>query len=153
MGKLRCGGYVFITWKGDHPPRHVHDYRDGKLFVKWAVQNPITELFVDKEAGREAFTYALHSGRSGIVHVEQVLEYHQDPTHLRDLLLDRLTLEAQKGIAAASQDRPCVRTVLDTCMSTGTLARMVVPNCGRDSIVSCPLTSRRRSLMLVNPSP
>lgn len=35
MGKLRRGGYVFITWIGDHPPRHVHVYRDGKLVVKW----------------------------------------------------------------------------------------------------------------------
>jgi hypothetical protein len=26
---------VFITWKGDHPPRHVHVYRDGRLVVKW----------------------------------------------------------------------------------------------------------------------
>ncbi len=35
MGKIRRGGYVFVTWKGDHPPRHVHAYRDGKLVVKW----------------------------------------------------------------------------------------------------------------------
>jgi len=25
------GGYVFIAWKGDHSPRHVHVYRDGRL--------------------------------------------------------------------------------------------------------------------------
>jgi len=30
---------VFITWKGDHPPRHVHVYRDGKLVVKWDLDN------------------------------------------------------------------------------------------------------------------
>ena len=35
MGKYRRGGYVFIAWKGDHPPRHVHVYRDSKLIVKW----------------------------------------------------------------------------------------------------------------------
>jgi hypothetical protein len=51
---------------------------------------------VDEEAGREAFTYVLDSGRTGTVHVEQVLEYNQDPRHLRDLLLYRLTIEAQK---------------------------------------------------------
>lgn len=61
--------------------------------------DPITELFVDREAGSEAFTYILHSGRSGTVHVEQVLEYNQDPAHLRDLLLYRLTLEAQRRSA------------------------------------------------------
>jgi hypothetical protein len=27
------------TWKGDHPPRHVHVYRDGKLIVKWDLDN------------------------------------------------------------------------------------------------------------------
>ncbi len=35
MGKLRRGGYIFFTWKSDHPPRHVHVYREGKLVVKW----------------------------------------------------------------------------------------------------------------------
>jgi len=39
MGKLRRGGYIFITWKGDHSPRHVHVYRDGKLVVKWDLDN------------------------------------------------------------------------------------------------------------------
>jgi hypothetical protein len=39
VGKLRRGGYVFITWKGDHPPRHVHVYRDGRLVVKWDFDN------------------------------------------------------------------------------------------------------------------
>ena len=38
MGKLRRGGYIFISWKGDHPPRHVHVYRDGKLVVKWDLE-------------------------------------------------------------------------------------------------------------------
>jgi len=39
VGKHRRGGYVFITWKGDHPPRHVHVYRDAKLIVKWDLDN------------------------------------------------------------------------------------------------------------------
>jgi hypothetical protein len=39
MGKLRRGGFVFLWWKGDHPPRHVHVYRDGKLIVKWDLDN------------------------------------------------------------------------------------------------------------------
>ncbi|MBI4266302.1 MAG: helix-turn-helix transcriptional regulator [Acidobacteria bacterium] len=63
------------------------------------IQDPIAELCVDAEAGHEAFTYVLHSGRTGTVHIEQVLEYNQDPSYLRDLLLYRLTLEAQKRIA------------------------------------------------------
>jgi len=35
LGKIRRGGYVFITWTGDHAPRHVHVYRNGRLIVKW----------------------------------------------------------------------------------------------------------------------
>lgn len=32
---MRRGGYIFLSWKGDHGPRHVHVYRDGRLIVKW----------------------------------------------------------------------------------------------------------------------
>lgn len=39
MGKVRRGGYIFVAWKSDHPPRHVHVYRDGKLVVKWDLDN------------------------------------------------------------------------------------------------------------------
>ncbi len=35
MSKIRRGNYVFLTWSGDYPPRHVHVYKDGKLVVKW----------------------------------------------------------------------------------------------------------------------
>lgn len=65
------------------------------------VADAVREVFVDDEADREAFTYVLSSGRSGTVHVEQVLEYNKDPRYLRDLLLYRLTIEAQKRLAAS----------------------------------------------------
>ena len=59
------------------------------------------EVFVDKELGREGFTYVLRSRNEGTVHIEQVLEYNRDPGYLRDLLLYKLTLEAQEHIAAS----------------------------------------------------
>jgi hypothetical protein len=65
-------------------------------------EDPAKRVFVDEELGREGFTYELESGRSGTVHAEQVLEYNQDPRHLRNLLLYRLTLEAQKRVDASS---------------------------------------------------
>jgi hypothetical protein len=37
--KIRRGGYIFLTWKGDHAPRHVHVYRNGRLLVKWDLDN------------------------------------------------------------------------------------------------------------------
>jgi hypothetical protein len=39
MARYRRGGYIFLTWTGDHLPRHVHVYRDGKLIVKWDLEN------------------------------------------------------------------------------------------------------------------
>jgi hypothetical protein len=33
MGRIRRGGYIFISWIGDHPPRHVHVYDDDANFV------------------------------------------------------------------------------------------------------------------------
>jgi Domain of unknown function (DUF4160) len=39
MGKIRRGNYIFLTWKGDHSPRHVHVYRDYRLVVKWDLEN------------------------------------------------------------------------------------------------------------------
>lgn len=39
MVRIRRGGHIFITWKGDHAPRHVHVYRDGELVLKWDLEN------------------------------------------------------------------------------------------------------------------
>ena len=41
MGKVRRGNFVFVTWKGDHPPRHVHVYRDGEFVLKWDLDNQL----------------------------------------------------------------------------------------------------------------
>jgi hypothetical protein len=45
---------------------------------------------------REAFTFVLASGKEGSVHIDHILEYNNDPAMLRDLLLYKLTVEAQK---------------------------------------------------------
>lgn len=39
MSKIRRGGYIFLSWVGDHSPRHVHVYRDNKLVTKWDLDN------------------------------------------------------------------------------------------------------------------
>ncbi len=64
--------------------------------------DPIARVFVDKELGGEGFTYVLESGKEGTVHGEQVLEYNQDPRYLRDALLYKLTIEAQKRVEASA---------------------------------------------------
>lgn len=39
MPRIRRGGFLFVAWKGDHTPRHVHVYGDGKLVVKWDLES------------------------------------------------------------------------------------------------------------------
>lgn len=73
----------------------------AKLDLRPTVQDPLQRVFVDQELNREGFTYILTSGREGTVHLEQVLEYNQDPGYLRDALLYKLTIEAQRRVQAS----------------------------------------------------
>jgi len=57
--------------------------------------NPAVEVRIDEDLGREGFSYKLASGGEGTIHIEQVLEYNKDPSYMRDLLLYKLTIEAQ----------------------------------------------------------
>jgi hypothetical protein len=75
--------YVFPYTKADPTP---------------TVTDRVMSVHVDRELGGGAFTYLLASGKEGTVHVDHVLEYNQDPAFMRDLLLYRLTLEAQKRV-------------------------------------------------------
>ena len=73
----------------------------AKIDPEPTAHDPISRVFVDEDLDREGFTYVLESGQEGTVHVEQVLEYNQDPGYLRDVLLYRLTIEAQKRVDAS----------------------------------------------------
>jgi hypothetical protein len=73
----------------------------AKVDPQPTARDPLEQVFVDRELDREGFTYVLTSGREGTVHVEQVLEYNQDPGYLRDALLYKLTIEAQKRVQAS----------------------------------------------------
>ena len=73
----------------------------AKLEVGPRPTDRVARLYVDRELGREAFTYVLESGKEGTVHLEQVLEYNQDPAYLRELLIYKLTVEAQRRVEAS----------------------------------------------------
>lgn len=93
--KARGITYVYPFAKSDPPPQ---------------ASDNVVDVFIDKEIGSEGFTYLLESGREGTVHVEQVLEYNEDPSYLRDLLLYKLTLEAQKRVdSSALSKREIIR--------------------------------------------
>jgi predicted XRE-type DNA-binding protein len=64
--------------------------------------DPITRVFVDIELGSEGFTFVLASGKEGAVHSGQVLDYNQDTHYMRDALLYKLTIEAQKRVEASA---------------------------------------------------
>jgi predicted XRE-type DNA-binding protein len=74
------------------------DYPYACLRLKPEPRNRIAEVHVDPELGHEAFTYVLENGEEDSVHLDAVLEYNQDPDHLRDLLLYKLTLEVQRRL-------------------------------------------------------
>ena len=70
----------------------------SKLDLQPSGDDPVDRVYVDKELASEGFTYVLKSGKSGTVHIEQVLEYNQDPAYLRDVILYKLTVETQKRL-------------------------------------------------------
>ena len=70
----------------------------SRLDLQPSGDDPIASVFVDRELASEGFTYELKSGMSGTVHIEQVLEYNQDPSYLRDAILYKLTVEAQRRL-------------------------------------------------------
>ena len=76
-----------------------------RLLFPYAVSRPtpsardkVVSVAVDPELGNEGFTYLLESGGEGTVHIDHVLEYNKDPGYLTDMLLYRLTLEAQREL-------------------------------------------------------
>jgi hypothetical protein len=77
-------------------------YPYSRLDLQPELGNKVADAYVDKELGGEGFTYVLESGDEGSVHLEQVLEYNEDPTYLRDLFLYKLTLEARKRVDTSS---------------------------------------------------
>lgn len=79
-------------------PRKLFQLPYSKVDPRPTTNDPVARLYIDQELGREGFTYVLKSGKEGTVHSEQVLEYNQDPHYLRDALLYKLTIEAQKRV-------------------------------------------------------
>lgn len=59
--------------------------------------DPVAQVYVDAELGREGFTYRLASGAEGSVHLDSVLDVNSDPDYLARLEVYRLTLEAKRA--------------------------------------------------------
>ncbi len=80
---------------------HRYWFPYAHLQVQPSRQDPVKRVSIDRELGREAFTYELASGRQDTVHIDHVLDYNRDPRYLRDQLLYRITLVAQERVKAS----------------------------------------------------
>jgi hypothetical protein len=85
-----------------HTRRGAFTYPYAKLDVAPSPDDRIVTVYVDKELGREAFTYQLESGREDSIHIDRVLEQNQDARYMTDLLLYRLTVEANERLNGSS---------------------------------------------------
>jgi predicted XRE-type DNA-binding protein len=94
--------------------------------------NRIEEVFVDKELSNEAITYILDSGDDGSIHVEQILEYNEEPNYMAELLTYKLTLETRKRIETCGLSRRQVAKRLKT--SVPQLYRLLDPANSKKSI-------------------
>jgi len=106
MGKIRRGGYVFMSIRGAvvkirsvriNNRRKAFEVRTSsrrllfpfaKVDPRPTVSDPITRVFVDRELGSEGFGFVLRSEREGSVHIEQVLQtnYRKSVDQLLSLL-------------------------------------------------------------------
>ena len=88
--------FIVRTWRGSY------SFPFGTADPAPDMVNPVEEVFVDEELAMEGFTYRLASGVEGSVLLDQVLDYNQDPAYLRNMLLYKLTLEAQRQLRVTS---------------------------------------------------
>lgn len=87
--------------------------------------DPLAEVYVDPELGREGFTYRLRSGVEGAVHIDNVLDHNADPAYLAELELYRLTLLARDRLDASGLTRREAAAALHT--SVPQLYRLLDP--------------------------
>ncbi len=97
----------------------------AKLLPRPTSDDRIREAYVDKELAREAVTYVLESGAEGAVHVDQALEYNQDPSYLAELVIHKLTVEALKRVDRSGLSRRELARRLGT--SVAQLYRLLDP--------------------------
>ncbi len=101
-------------------------YPYAKLDRQPTGSNRVMEVFPDPDTGCEAFTYQLESGAEDTIHLDAVLEYHQDPAYLNEVLVHRLTVEAGKAIEQSKLAKREVARRLGT--SASQLYRLLDPS-------------------------
>jgi hypothetical protein len=111
---------------------HVYPVPFARLDPAPTQSDRIRDAYIDRELANEAVTYVLESGAEGVVHIEQALEYNQDPGYLAELLLHQLTAEAIQRVDASGLSRRELARRLKT--SVPQLYRLLDPTNKRKSI-------------------
>lgn len=115
------------VWSGK-----VYPVPFAKLDPQPMPEDRVAQAYVDVELAKEAVTYVLESGAEGALHIDQALEYNQDPGHLADLLTHKLTVEALKRADEAGLSRRELARRLGT--SVPQLYRLLDPANTRKSL-------------------
>jgi len=77
----------------------VYPFPFARSSPRPSAADPVASVAIDPELASEGFTYVLKSGAEGSVLADQVLDYNKDPSFLRDMLVYKLTIEAQNRVA------------------------------------------------------
>ncbi len=70
----------------------------AKLDLLPTSSNRVREVYPDRELAYEGFTYVLESGAEDCVLMDQILDYTHYPPYVTEMLLHKLTLEAQQAV-------------------------------------------------------
>ncbi len=88
-----------------------------KLSLPPTRENPIQEIFPDKELANLAVTYILKDGSENSVPSDAFLDYNCDLDYLRSLELHKLTLEALAVLSRSGLSKREVSRRLNTSMA------------------------------------
>ena len=123
----RKNEFLATTYSGTE-----YSFPFSKADPKPTSEDRVEDVWVDRELGKEAFTYVLDSGAEGSVHVEHILDYNEDPAYLANLLTYKLSLEAQKCLEKSELSRRQLAKQLKT--SVPQLYRLLDPTNTRKSM-------------------
>lgn len=70
-------------------------YPYSKLELLPSKMNHIVAAFIDPDIGGDGFCYQLSNGEEDTIHIDQILDYNQDPEYMRKMKLYQLSIDAQ----------------------------------------------------------
>ena len=91
-----------------------YDFPYSRLSMKLSAQDAMASASIDQDLGGEGFVAVTLKGHSESVHIDQILEYARDPEYIREMLLYKLTLRAQKILAQGKVSKREVIRRMDT---------------------------------------